>query len=81
MTKQEKELLKQLDNVYNQKRKDDMGRLQNRLIPVIAKAQLPPQDVAMVLTVLKMQVEGVFISNLYPKQEKNSGGNLEEDSV
>lgn len=70
MTKQEKELLEQLDGVYNRKRLDEMGRLQNKIVADIAKAHLPTQDVAMILAILKSQVENLFASNLYPKQEK-----------
>jgi len=76
MTKQEKELLRQLDGAYNLKRLDEMGRLQNKLVKEIAKAQLPRQDVLMVLTILSRQVETAFISRLYskpspePKEEK-----------
>ena len=81
MTKQEKELLKQLDSTYNQKRLDEMARLNNKLAAIITKAHLPSQDVAMVLTSLQRQVEGIFLNSLYPKQEKNSGSNMEKDSV
>lgn len=70
MTKQEQELLKQLDGAYGQKRLSEMGKLQNKLVKDIAKAQLPRQDVLMVLTVLSRQIEAAFISNLYPKPKE-----------
>ena len=75
MTKQEQELLKQLDGVYNLKRLDEMGKLQNKLVKIIAKARLPRQDVLMVLMVLSRQLESAFIGMLYPKKEKDSGDN------
>lgn len=81
MTKQEQELLRQLDGAYGQKRLSEMGKLQKRLAKEIVKARLPSQDVLMVLTVLTRQIEGAFISSLYPKKEGSSGSSLEEDSV
>lgn len=70
MTKQELELLRQLDGAYGQKRLSDMGELQNKLVKEIVKAHLPSQDVLMVLTVLSRQVETAFMDKLHPKQEK-----------
>ncbi|GAG94081.1 unnamed protein product [marine sediment metagenome] len=78
MTKQVKELLKQLDGAYRLDRLDKMGRLQNKLVKEITKSRIMPQDVLMVLTVITRQVEGIFISNLQPKQEKDNGSNVEE---
>jgi len=83
MSKQEQALLKQLDGAYGQKRLSEMGKLQDKLVKEIVKAQLPSQDVLMVLTVLSRQIEVAFIGKLQPKQkqEKESGGSLEKDSV
>lgn len=48
----------------DKKRMENMGRLQNEMVKVIDGAKLPLQDLHMVLTVLKRQVEGIFISRL-----------------
>lgn len=81
MSKQEMELLRQLDSAYNLKRKDEMVRLQNKLVREIAKAHLPTQDVFMVLTVISKQLSDIFISGLYPKpqvkSESKPGGKTE----
>ena len=70
MTKREKELLRRLDSAYRLQRLDKMGRLQNKLVEEIAKSQMMPQDVLMVLTVIARQVEDTFIRGLQSKQEK-----------
>jgi len=68
MTKQERELLRRLDGAYRLQRLDKMGRLQNKLVKGIAKSQMMPQDVLMVLTVIARQVENMFISGLQSKR-------------
>ena len=70
MSKQEQELLKQLDGAYGQKRLNEIVKLRGQLVKDIVKAQLPSQDVLMVLTVLSREIENSFMSKLYPKQEK-----------
>lgn len=42
------------------RRLDEMGKLQNGLVAVISEAHLPSQDVYMVLTVLRTQLESLF---------------------
>ena len=59
MTKQEKELF----DSYNSKRLDMMGTLQNKLVDVLKKNQLPTQDVLMVLRIVSKQVEEMFLTN------------------
>jgi len=50
---------------------ENMGKLQNSIVEVIDKANLPLPDLHMVLTVLLRQVEGIFISQLrLPKNGK-----------
>lgn len=70
MNKQEKELLRRLEGSYRLQRLDKMGRLQNKLVEDIARSQMMPQDVLMVLAVIARQVEDTFIRGLQPKQEK-----------
>jgi len=50
---------------------EDMAKLQNSMVEVIDKANLPLPDLHMVLTVLLRQVEGIFIRQLrLPKNGK-----------
>lgn len=81
MTEQEKSLLQQLNSAYNLKRMDDMGKLQNKLVEVLTEANLPVQDVLMVLTVLRVQLEGTFINRLKPVQEKTNDSTVEKTDV
>lgn len=69
-TKQEQELLRQLNGAYGQKRMSEIVELRSQLVKDIVKAKLPSQDVLMVLTVLSREIEASFISKLHPKQEK-----------
>jgi len=74
MTKTEGELLKQLDFLYRHKRIDDMGRLQNKMVKLINKANLPFQDALMVLAVLRRQLEDGFIKRTQAVEKKNGSG-------
>jgi hypothetical protein len=68
MAKQKQKSLDQLENAYRLQHLDAMGMLQNKLVEDIAQAQMVPQDVLMVLTVVIRQVEDRFIGNLYSKE-------------
>lgn len=81
MTEQEKSLLQQFNSAYNLKRLDDMGKLQNQLVETLTEANLPIQDVLMVLTVLRKQLEEAFISKLKPVQEKTDDSTVEKTDV
>lgn len=70
MTNQEKELLRQLDGAYNLKRREEMARLQNKLVKEITKAQLPSQDILGVLAIISRQVESILISKFLPKPKE-----------
>lgn len=70
LTKQEYALLEQLDGAYTAKRRDEMIKLQNKLVKEIAKARLPSQDIHMVLTVLLRQIETVYMGRLAPKKDE-----------
>jgi len=73
MTKQEKELLNKIDGAYNLKRLDEMGKLQNKLVNIVGKASLPPQDILTILVVIQRQVEDIFLRRLVPVQKKVGG--------
>ena len=68
MTKQEQNLLNQLDGAYTAKRRDEMIKLQNKLVKEITKVRLPSQDVLMVLTILVRQIETAYMGRLAPKK-------------
>lgn len=70
MTKQEQALLNQLDGAYTAKRRDEMIKLQNKLVKVITKERLPSQDILMVLIVLQRNIETVYMGRLAPKKEE-----------
>ncbi|KKL62823.1 hypothetical protein LCGC14_2181350 [marine sediment metagenome] len=68
MTKQEQNLLNQLDGAYTAKRRDEMIKLQNKLTKEITNARLPSQDILMVLVVLQRSIETVYMGRLAPKK-------------
>lgn len=70
MTKQEQALLNQLDGAFTAKRREEMIKLQNKLVKEITKARLPSQDILMVLVVIQRQIETVYMGRLAPKKEE-----------
>ena len=66
----EKESAKAPDATYEQGRMDNMGKVQNAIIEIIANAKLPTQDVLMVLRVTQRQVEDIFMSQLVAQRAK-----------
>ena len=71
MKKADKDILRGLDGLYNRKRLDAMGVLQNKLVKTISKESLTLQDVHMVLVTLQRQVEELFARSLVPVKKSD----------